>query len=63
MYKARVSLIFGMEYGLECGMWNGMMEWIYITPYRNLINVQTYMVEQQIALTKLSWHYFMRYNC
>ena len=44
----RVSLIFGMV-----GMWNGMMEWIYITIQR-LINVQTYMVGQQIALTKLS---------
>ena len=35
------------------GMWNGMMEWVYIT-IQQLINVQTYMVEQQIALTKLS---------
>ena len=48
--------------GLWIGIWNGMIEWIYIT-IQQLINVQTYMVEQQIALTKLSWHYFMCYNC
>ena len=54
-----MSLINGMERGLECGMewWNGIMLLIKVSfMSHNNLNVQICMSEQEIVLTKLFRH-------